>query len=72
MLDPAGGDFHLPFGSPCVDAGTSEGAPAADIEGIARPQGAGVDIGAHELWYQRICLPLIQRVSTGPFAGDPD
>ncbi len=66
------GDFHLPFGSPCVDAGTSDGAPAVDIEGIQRPQGAGVDIGAHELWYQEIYLPLIQRVSVGLLDGDPD
>ena len=38
--------------SPAVDAGASSGAfpdvPAADIDGTARPQGAAVDIGAHE------------------------
>jgi len=61
LLDAAAGDFHLPFHSPCVDAGTGDGAPATDIEGIARPQGAGVDIGAHELWYRYTYLPLIQR-----------
>jgi hypothetical protein len=61
LLDATAGDFHLPFHSPCVDAGTGDGAPATDIEGIARPQGAGVDIGAHELWYRRTYLPLIQR-----------
>ncbi len=59
FVAPAAGDFHLPFGSPCVDAGTSDDAPAADIEGILRPQGAGVDIGAHELWVQEIYIPLI-------------
>lgn len=36
-------------GSPCVDAGTDAGAPAADLFGNARPAGGGVDIGCHEL-----------------------
>ena len=61
LLDLAAGDFHLPFGSPCIDAGTSTGAPATDFDGIARPVGDGVDIGAYELWYQRIYLPLTLR-----------
>jgi hypothetical protein len=55
--DPAGVDgifgtaddgFHLLVGSPCIDTGTSLGAPATDITGIARPQGAGIDMGAYE------------------------
>ena len=61
FVNRAAADFHLAFGSPCIDAGTSEGAPATDIEGIARPQGEAVDIGAHELWYQYIYLPLALR-----------
>ncbi len=36
-------------GSPAIDAGSSVGAPATDQRGVARPQGAGVDIGAFEL-----------------------
>ncbi len=35
--------------SPMIDAGTSVGAPSDDIDGDARPNGAGVDIGADEL-----------------------
>ena len=35
-------------GSAAVNAGTSAGAPATDQRGVARPQGAGVDIGAYE------------------------
>jgi predicted outer membrane repeat protein len=38
----------LKSGSPCVDAGTSIGAPAEDLFGNARPVGEGVDIGCHE------------------------
>jgi hypothetical protein len=41
-------DFHLRENSPAIDAGISEDAPATDLEGTARPQGSGVDIGAYE------------------------
>ncbi|MCL4299649.1 MAG: DUF11 domain-containing protein [Anaerolineae bacterium] len=35
-------------GSPAIDGGTCNGAPAADQRGIARPQGTACDIGAYE------------------------
>ena len=35
-------------GSPAIDAGAAEGCPQHDQRGIARPQGAGCDIGAFE------------------------
>ena len=41
-------DLHLQAGSPCIDTGTADGAPAEDIEDTARPQGAGFDMGAYE------------------------
>jgi len=41
-------DLGLNPGSPCLDTGTPEGAPALDIEGHRRPCGEGVDMGAHE------------------------
>jgi parallel beta-helix repeat protein len=44
----AAGDFSLGETSPLIDAGTAEGAPFADIRGILRPQGAGIDMGAYE------------------------
>ena len=40
--------WHLQAGSPCIDAGTTADAPAVDLDGDPRPQGAGVDIGADE------------------------
>jgi hypothetical protein len=41
-------DYHLSPGSPAIDAGTPEGAPATDLDGRLRPCEAGVDIGAYE------------------------
>ena len=48
FVDAARGDFHLRTGSPGIDAGSAEGAPATDFSGTARPRGAGFDIGAFE------------------------
>jgi uncharacterized repeat protein (TIGR01451 family) len=62
FVDPASGDYHLAAGSPAIDAGTPNGAPALDIDGDARPQGDGYDIGADE--YSGECLvylPLALR-----------
>ncbi len=42
-------DYHLTDSSPCIDKGTSEGAPADDIDNDPRPQGAGFDMGADEV-----------------------
>jgi len=35
-------------GSPAIDAGTRMRAPSTDLEGVSRPRGRGVDIGAYE------------------------
>ena len=49
FADAAAGDYRLAAGSPAVDRGTPHADLPADITGLARPQGAGVDIGAYEL-----------------------
>jgi parallel beta helix pectate lyase-like protein len=48
FADPARGDYHLAARSAAVDAGSPEHAPGFDLDGVARPAGAGFDIGAYE------------------------
>jgi hypothetical protein len=57
LLDPAGlqdnggptQTIALQPGSPAIDAAVVANCPATDQRGVARPQGAGCDIGAFEL-----------------------
>ena len=63
FVDAANGDYHLQVGSPCIDKGTSVGAPVADIEGT--PRDDVPDMGAYEWTGFRIFLPLVLR-SFGP------
>ena len=48
FTDPAAGDLTLRAGSPAIDAGDATSAPTVDVTGTARPQGAGIDVGAYE------------------------
>lgn len=48
FVDWQNNDFRLKPTSSLIDAGTSLGAPAIDVDGTPRPQGGGFDIGAYE------------------------
>ncbi|MEW6218264.1 MAG: choice-of-anchor Q domain-containing protein [Thermodesulfobacteriota bacterium] len=48
FVDAAAGDFHLQSVSAAVDHGNAAYAPATDLDGDARPQGAADDLGADE------------------------
>jgi hypothetical protein len=47
-IKTGGGNYRLKSTSPAVDRGTSSYAPADDFDGVKRPQGGTVDIGAYE------------------------
>jgi hypothetical protein len=50
LTAPANGGLYwkLQSSSPAIKAGTSQGAPTYDFDGVARPQGTSWDIGAYE------------------------
>lgn len=48
FVNAAARNYRLQFGSPCIDAASATYAPDDDIRGVARPVGAGYDIGAYE------------------------
>ena len=47
FVDPDNGDYHIGPGSGAIDAGVDAGV-YVDIDGEARPFGAGYDLGADE------------------------
>ncbi|HET7500509.1 MAG TPA: right-handed parallel beta-helix repeat-containing protein, partial [Kofleriaceae bacterium] len=49
FIDPIHNDFHLQVTSPARDAADPAAALAIDVDGDARPQGAGRDMGADEI-----------------------
>ena len=48
FVNPGGGDYKLQAGSPAINTGQADGAPAFDLENKPRPAGGGVDMGAYE------------------------
>ncbi|MHC4944889.1 MAG: right-handed parallel beta-helix repeat-containing protein [Planctomycetota bacterium] len=48
FADPAGGDYHLTWLSPCINRGRNTGAPVLDQDGDARPHMSMVDMGYDE------------------------
>ncbi len=74
FVDPVNGNFHLQPDSPCIDAGTSDGAPSADMEGFSRydeplvPNTGGgtypyYDMGAYES-QMRVVTPIDGTIGT--------
>ncbi len=60
FVAPGAGDYHLAPGSAAVDGGIDAGV-REDIDGDSRPAGNGYDIGADEVWWWRIYLPVLLR-----------
>lgn len=48
FVNVAGNDYHLVPGSPAIDTGEAIAGVITDRDGVARPQGSGVDRGAFE------------------------
>jgi hypothetical protein len=50
FVDAENGDYHLSNSSPCIGAGTLDGAPDTDMDGNPRPnpEGSNPDMGAYE------------------------
>ena len=66
FVDPLNADYHLQPDSPCIDAGTPDGAPPDDIEG--NPRDEFPDMGAYE--YQKVGIGSINGTVTD-MAGNP-
>ncbi len=54
-------NLNLKAGCPAVDSGSADGAPPVDRQGMPRPQGPGIDVGAYE--YSDI-IPITTDIST--------
>lgn len=48
FVDAQAHDYHLAAGSPAIDGGEALGEVTADRDGMPRPQGRRVDVGAYE------------------------
>ena len=51
-------DWSIEAGSFLIDKGKADVAPATDLEGVTRPKGAGVDVGAYEYDPDAPVIPL--------------
>ena len=62
FVDPGANNFHLTGWSGALDSGDPAGVPPApdqDADGLSRPQGMAVDLGAYELKMWKTYYPLI-------------
>ena len=60
FFDEANQKYALMLDSPCLDAGSATYGSTTSYNGLSRPQGAGVDIGAYEM-FPPVHLPLVLR-----------
>jgi hypothetical protein len=67
FVNPGSGDFHIGTGSPAIGAGTSTGAPAQDLDCVARPNPPS--IGAYEPGETNNCTVPSQLTVTEPRPG---
>ena len=68
FVDPGAGDYRLRAGSPAIDVGVQVGA-AHDAGGVARPAGAGPDLGAYE-WQPPSADVVINEVAANGAPAD--
>jgi parallel beta-helix repeat protein len=66
-----GGDYRLSETSPAIDKGMPAWAPATDLNGMPRPQGARPDVGAYEFVSSKTSPPDEPTPAPGPTPG-PD
>jgi MYXO-CTERM domain-containing protein len=65
FVDAAGHDLRLIATSAAIDSGSSQNAPVVDFDGVARPQGKAIDVGAFE-WHKG---PLPDAAAPKPDSG---
>ncbi len=58
------GEYQLRADSPCIDVANPVTAPASDIRGAYRPQGAGSDMGAFEYYDAASASPIDPMLSS--------
>lgn len=67
FVNPATDNYHLTVASAARDAGDPAGVPPApkhDADGVPRPQGSAVDLGAYEWRGHWLHLPLVLKSCT--------
>jgi hypothetical protein len=59
FVDPEKKNFHLQWGSPCIDSGSLEETPNLDIDGDPRPQFETYDMGADEYFVRGLSQAIL-------------
>lgn len=75
FVNPNNSNYHLLENSPAIDSGSFNNAPAVDFDGVNRPQGSSIDIGAFEFLMSDDNIPPqisnISVVTSNPFDTNP-